>query len=290
MTRGGPSGSSRSGGHSTHPVRDRRHTLHFLEYAAAQRPVHLDTDIDMTHALAHRAAADRHYSTVTYVLHAAGRVLARHPEANAVLAPGHRRRPRIVRFTEVTGKLALDATVPGGDRIVLSALVPALESASLADIQDRVDRYRNAPAPAALPEFARVRTLARLPAWLGRIAFAAALRDPRRRPSLLGTVSVSSLGHRPVDGFHSTGGSALTLTCGRTAPRPVVRDDGRIEAAPLMRLGLTFDHRVLDGATAADVLADLKSALESEWATQHTGHTAAVTPLRPLHKAATDPQ
>lgn len=283
-------GSNRPRGHSTHPVRGRRHTLHFLEYTAAQRPVHLDTDIDMTHALAHRAHADRHYSTVSYVLHAAGRVLARHPEANAVLAPGHRRRPRIVRFTEVTGKLALDTTVPGGDRIVLSALVPALESASLADIQDRVDRYRNAPDPAALPEFARVRTLARLPAWLGRLAFAMALRDPGRRPAVLGTVSVSSLGHRPVDGFHSSGGTALTLTCGRTAPRPVVRDDGRIEAAPLMRLGLTFDHRVLDGATAADVLADLKSALEAEWTTPRTGSTAAVTPLRPLHKAATDPQ
>jgi hypothetical protein len=37
-----------------------------------------------------------------------------------------------------------------------------------------------------------------------------------------------------------------------------------------MRLGLTFDHRVLDGAAAADVLADLKSALEADrQATRH---------------------
>ncbi|MEU6376327.1 2-oxo acid dehydrogenase subunit E2 [Streptomyces sp. NPDC046909] len=255
--------------HTTHPVRDRRHTLHFLEFAAAQRPVFLDTDIDMTEALAHRDRAGRHYSTVTYVLHATGRVLARHPEANAVLGRGH----RILRFPQVTAKLALDARVPDGDRIVLSALFPALESASLDDIQDGVDRYREAPDVTALPEFHGARTLARLPARLGRLAFAAALRSARRRPSLLGTVSVSSLGHRPVDGFHSTGGTALTLTCGRTAPRPVVRDGDRIEVAPLMRLGLAFDHRVLDGAAAADVLADLKSALEEDWqAASRTGH------------------
>lgn len=254
---------------TAHRIRDRRHTLHFLEYAAGQRPVFLDTDIDMTEVLAHRDGAERHYSTVTYLLHATGRVLARHPEANAVLARGR----RILRFPDVTGKLALDAHVPDGDRIVLSALFPSLEAASLDDIQDRVDRYREAPDVTALPEFRGVRTLARLPAWLGRLAFAAAVRDGRRRPSVLGTVSVSSLGHRPVDGFHSTGGTALTLTCGRTAPRPVVRDDGRIEAAPLMRLGLTFDHRVLDGAAAADVLADLKQALEADWqATARTGH------------------
>ncbi|MGW1023365.1 2-oxo acid dehydrogenase subunit E2 [Streptomyces sp. NPDC002577] len=278
-------GTSTDTGTGTQPVRDRRHTLYFLEYAARQRPVHLDTEIDMSAIHAHRELAGgdsaRRYSTVTYVLHAAGRVLHRHPEANAVLARGWPRllrRPRIVRFPSVTGKLALDATGARGQRIVLSALVPELETASLDDIQDQVDRYRTRsgadaasgqhgsapPSVAGLPEFRGVRMLTRLPVWLGRLAFAAALRDARRRPSVLGTVSVSSLGHRPVDGFHSVGGTAVTLTCGRTVPRPVVREDGRIEAAPLMRLGLTFDHRVLDGAAAADVLGDLKYALE-QW-------------------------
>ncbi|MDO0931749.1 2-oxo acid dehydrogenase subunit E2 [Streptomyces sp. DG2A-72] len=246
---------------TTHPVRARRHTLYFLEYAARQRPVFLDTDVDMGAVHAHRAAAERRYSTVTYVLYAAGRVLHRHPEANAVLAPRRLRAPRIVRFPSVTGKLALDAKSAGGERVVLSALIPVLESATLDSIQDQVDRYRS-PDVATLPEFGGVRALVRLPVWLGRAAFAHALRSARRRPSVLGTVSVSSLGHRPVDGFHSTGGTAVTLTCGRTTPRPVVREDGTIEAAPVMRLGLAFDHRVLDGAAAADVLGELTDALE----------------------------
>ncbi|MFE3947034.1 2-oxo acid dehydrogenase subunit E2 [Streptomyces sp. NPDC059118] len=248
-----------------HPERRRRHTLYFLEYAARQRLVHLDTEVDMTRIQHHRAEAREsggRFSVVAYLLHATGRVLDRHPEANAVLAPGWPglRGPRTVRFTGVTAKLALDRTVDG-ERTVLSALLPGLESAHLAAIQERIDRYRD-PAAADLPEFRGVRTLGRLPVPLGRTAFAAALRDPRRRPTVLGTVAVSSLGHRPVDGFHAGGGTAVTLNAGQVLDRPVVRD-GRIVAAPLMRLGLTFDHRVIDGAAAADVLADLKQTMET---------------------------
>lgn len=258
-------GANRAVPARAHPERRRRHTLYFLEHAARQRPVHLDTDIDMTRIEAHRAgarAAGRRYSVVTYLLFATGRVLHRHPEANAVLAPGRLfglRGPRTLRFAEVTAKLALDRTLDG-ERTVLSALFPALESAGLDDIQQRVDRYRG-PDTELLPEFRGVRLLGRLPVPLGRLAFAAALRDPVRRPGVFGTVAVSSLGHRPVDGFHSSGGTAVTLCAGRVVDRPVVRD-GQLAIAPVMRLGLTFDHRVIDGATAADVLGDLTRELE----------------------------
>ncbi|MFJ5840186.1 2-oxo acid dehydrogenase subunit E2 [Streptomyces shenzhenensis] len=247
-------------------VRRRRHTLYFLEWAAAQRPVHLDTDVDMTRIQAHRAAArdnGRRYSVVSYLLYAAGRVLDRHPEANAVMAPGWPallRRPRIVRFDGVTAKVALDRPVEG-ERTVLSALVPGLEAANLREIQQRIDRYRGEQA-AELPEFKGVRMLGRLPVPLGRAAFAAALRDPHRRAGVFGTVSVSSLGHGTVDGFHSAGGTAVTLCAGRVVDRAVVRD-GVVVPAPMMRLGLTFDHRVIDGATAADVLSDLHHTMET---------------------------
>lgn len=253
-------------GTTTVVERRRRHTLFFLEWAAGQRPVHLDTDVDMTRIQEHRAAAREQglrYSYVTYLLHAAGRALHRHPEANAVMAPGWPgllRPPRIVRFGSVTAKLALDRPVDG-ERTVLSALVPDLERAGLREIQQQIDRYRG-PDTAALPEFKGVRMLGRLPLPLGRAAFAAALRDPRRRPGVFGTVSVSSLGHGAVDGFHSAGGTAVTLCAGRVTRRAVVRADGSVAAAPVMRLGLTFDHRVVDGAAAADLLTDLHHTME----------------------------
>jgi pyruvate/2-oxoglutarate dehydrogenase complex dihydrolipoamide acyltransferase (E2) component len=41
------------------------------------------------------------------------------------------------------------------------------------------------------------------------------------------------------------------LSVGRVAERPVVRD-GQVEIAPLGYIALTFDHRVVDGARAAE--------------------------------------
>jgi hypothetical protein len=112
-----------------------------------------------------------------------------------------------------------------------------------------------------MEEYAGMRTLHRLPWPLGPAAYRRAVRPLGRRQEFMGSFSVSSLGHRPVDGFHSVGGTTITIGVGQVADRPIVRD-GQIVSAPVMRLNLSFDHRVIDGAEAADVLADIKSSLE----------------------------
>jgi pyruvate dehydrogenase E2 component (dihydrolipoamide acetyltransferase) len=52
------------------------------------------------------------------------------------------------------------------------------------------------------------------------------------------------------------------LSIGRVAERPVVRD-GRLEVAPTGHLSLTFDHRVVDGARAAEFGLAVISRLET---------------------------
>ncbi|MFJ2131536.1 2-oxo acid dehydrogenase subunit E2 [Streptomyces sp. NPDC087845] len=242
-------------------ARQRRHTLQFLGEIRSFAPVFLDTEIDMTRIGEHRTAAraaGHRYSVVTYVLHTAARVLADHPEANAAITG--RIRPRVARYESVDGKLTLDRTLDGR-RIVLSAVLPGLHRAALDDIQHQVDHYRDGD-PATMPEFAGARALQRLPMPLGRLAYRAAVRPLGRRAARMGTFAVTSLGHRPVDGFHSVGGTTVTLGLGRIAERPVVRDHV-VTTAPVMRLSLAFDHRVIDGAEAADVLGDLKDGLEN---------------------------
>jgi len=241
-------------------ARQRRHTLYFLDHVWVFAPVFLDTEVDMTRVRAHRdhaRSAGARYSTVAYVLHAAGRALAAHPEANAALR-GHIR-PRVARYDGVSAKLTLDRTLDG-HRVVLSAVLPDVHSASLEEIQRVIDHYR-AGDPARMAEFARVRVLHRLPWPVGPALFRLAARSLRGRPGAFGTLAVTSLGHAPVDGFHSVGGTTITLGVGRVADRPVVRD-GAVTVAPVMRLSLAFDHRVIDGAEAADVLADVKDGLE----------------------------
>lgn len=243
--------------------RSRRHTRYFLDWARSAAPVPLSAEVDMSAIQAHRAAARAaggRYSVVSYLLFAAGRVLARHPEANA--AAIGRLVPRTVRFGGVHVKLALDRAGADGVRSVGTAVIRDVDLLGLDGIQQLVDGYRDGPAE-ALPGAAGLRLLGRLPAPLGRLAFRAAVASPARRSALLGTVAVSSLGHRRVDGFHSYGGTAVTLATGRISDRAVVRD-GAVAVVPALTLGLTFDHRVLDGAAAADLLDELVSLLE-DW-------------------------
>lgn len=54
---------------------------------------------------------------------------------------------------------------------------------------------------------------------------------------------------------------AAILAVGAAQPQPVVRD-GELAVGTTMALTLSIDHRVLDGATAAVLLADLKNLLE----------------------------
>lgn len=247
----------------------RRHTLYFLRWSRSMAPVFLDTEVDMTGVLAHRerhATPERRPSVLSYVIRSATEVLARHPACNAVVGGGLV--PRIHPVAEVRPKVAMDRTV-AGQRIVLSAVLPDQRGAGLDDIQRALDRCRDTPAE-KLPELRGTLLLHRLPSRLGWPAFRLSLARLPRRAALLGTVAVSSLGHRAVDGFHAVGGTTCTLNLGRVRPTPVVRD-GAIVVAPVLRLNLAFDHRVVDGAEAADVLTEIKQSLED---------TDAAHPLR----------
>ncbi|MFD9721491.1 2-oxo acid dehydrogenase subunit E2 [Streptomyces sp. NPDC059076] len=243
--------------------RERHHTLFFLEVIRDFSPVFLDTEVDMGRVLAHRAAAAAgpdavRYARTAYVLQAAGRVLAHHPDANAAVQGGLLR-PRIAHYPFVNGKLALDRTL-NGRRVVLGTVLPGLQDSGLPAIQAHLDRVRDGD-PATSAEFEGVRQLHGLPWSEGRRRFRHAARSLALRPHLTGTFSVTSLGHRAVDSFHSVGGTTTTFGVGRIVDRPVVRR-GEITVAPVMRLSLAFDHRAIDGAEAADVLTEVKEALE----------------------------
>jgi pyruvate/2-oxoglutarate dehydrogenase complex dihydrolipoamide acyltransferase (E2) component len=246
--------------------KERRHTAHFLRELRGFAPVFLGTEVDMTAVRRHQREASSPSgsrstvgccSTVGYVLYVAARVLAAHPEANAALRG--RLRPRVARYRSVAGKLTLDKEL-GGRRVVLSAVLPDLHRLSLEEIAERIAHHRDGD-PERMPEYAGIRALHRLPVPLGTLAHRLATRPLRRRISTNGTFSVTSLGRWPVTSFHSVGGTTVTFGLGGVADRPVVRG-GTLTVAPVLPLSLTFDHRVIDGAEAADILGELKQALE----------------------------
>lgn len=79
-----------------------------------------------------------------------------------------------------------------------------------------------------------------------------------------GSITISSLGNYDIDCFTPVINlpEAAIIGVGTIAKKPVVCDD-RIEIAPVMKLSLAFDHRLVDGAPAAKFLQILKNKLES---------------------------
>lgn len=81
-----------------------------------------------------------------------------------------------------------------------------------------------------------------------------------------GTFTITNLGNFGVDSFNpviTPGQSAILGVC-RIAEKPAVVN-GEIQIRSMMNLCLSFDHRVLDGAPAAEYLARLKQILESPY-------------------------
>ncbi len=80
-----------------------------------------------------------------------------------------------------------------------------------------------------------------------------------------GTFTISNMGMLGVESFSAiiTPPQAAVLAVGTVKGEVVVDDKGEPGIAPILRLTLSADHRILDGADAADFLTTLKSYLEA---------------------------
>lgn len=78
-----------------------------------------------------------------------------------------------------------------------------------------------------------------------------------------GTFTISNLGMFGIDSFTAVINppEAAILAVGAAAEEPVIRD-GQLASRMTIKLTLTSDHRVLDGATAAAFLSDLRDNLQ----------------------------
>lgn len=91
-------------------------------------------------------------------------------------------------------------------------------------------------------------------------------REGRLRPEDVqgGTFTLSNLGMYGIDRFTAilNPPQAGILAVGRVAKRPVVGEGDEVVVRPVATLTLTADHRVIDGAQAAQFMDDLRWVLE----------------------------
>ncbi|RZI51142.1 2-oxo acid dehydrogenase subunit E2 [Aeribacillus pallidus] len=93
-------------------------------------------------------------------------------------------------------------------------------------------------------------------------------REQKLRPDELkgSTFTISNLGMYPIDVFTPiiNQPEIAILGVGRTQEKTVVVN-GEIVIRPMMTASLSFDHRVIDGAPAAEFLAEVKRILENPY-------------------------
>ena len=91
-------------------------------------------------------------------------------------------------------------------------------------------------------------------------------KDKKLKPSEFqgGSITISNLGMFDVDEFSAIINTpqASILAIGATKKVPIVIDD-KVEIASMMNVTLSGDHRVIDGALAAQYLKKLKYFIEN---------------------------
>jgi pyruvate dehydrogenase E2 component (dihydrolipoamide acetyltransferase) len=188
----------------------------------------VDVDVEKLAALREtmNTGREKKISYNDIIMKAVASLMAKHAVCNAAYI-----NDKIRYYSEVN--ICLAVAVEGG---LLTPAVRQCEKKSIAEISEE---------SRALVEKARTKRL-------------------RPRESMGGTFTISNLGMFGIEEFGAIINSpqALILAVGALRETPVVRA-GKIEIGRRMKMTLSCDHKVVDGAVGAAFLADLKGVLEN---------------------------
>jgi hypothetical protein len=138
-----------------------------------------------------------------------------------------------------------------GENIVLGAKVRGPDLQTLAELDDALRIYREAPI-LEVTHFRQWLRLGRLPGLVRRLIFWSTLYlSGWKRVKRFGTFAISSLGNLGVEQHHPI------------APLTTYLTFGPISAAGEVNVKIIYDHRVMDGRTVARCLNDLEEMLNT---------------------------
>jgi hypothetical protein len=173
--------------------------------------------------------------------------------------------PRLYEHPVNVATLNVDRQLVG-ERVVLYAHVPSPESRTLQELDAIIHTHQDEPVE-SIPSYRKAVRLSRVPWPFRRLLWWAALNVfGSVRCQHFGTFAITSLG---------------ALGAGITHLVPLLTSQlhyGMFDAAGGVDMRLSFDHRVLDGATAAVALADMEDVLLGE-ITQECAGAAQDSPI-----------
>ncbi len=215
----------------------------------------VEVSFEATEALRARLAAERgiRISNALVLVKAVAHALARVPQAHAFLEGGTLIHPAHVD---------VGMSVAGKGNYAPVAVLEAVETKSLVQLGEEL---RALAAQKRAEEDQAIRLFGILYWVLGfdcvrRAALRLGLRRFAIARKLVGTIQVSTLPN--LDLFWPLRfSSSAVVALGSVEPRPWV-EDGALKVAPVGRVTIAIDHRVLDGWKADQLLAEVKRILE----------------------------
>ena len=219
----------------TIPMEGMRRTIatRMLHSVQTMAQVTLTTEANVTDAMTMRAGISRQWTELSLsplhlAVKAAARALKDHPRLNAIQG-------------EDEVQLIAEANIGVAVSLPEGLITPVIHNAGQ-------------------------KTLAQIAGEARELA--SKVREGRARPEDVtgGTFTISNLGAYGVDAFTPiiNPPQVAILGVGRVVEKPLIVQ-GQIAKGSMMYLSLTFDHRVVDGAPAAEFLQTLIGYLEDPW-------------------------
>ena len=217
------------------PITGMRQTIatRMLQSTLSMAQVTLTTEADVTDAMNLRQGLARQWtggglSPLHLVIKATARSLREHPQMNAIQS-------------EDEVQLAQDVNMGVAVSLSEGLIVPTIRRADEKDLGEIANESRD------LADKARE----------GKATYEEVTG---------GTFTITNLGAYDIDAFTPIINPPQVgiLGVGRVVEKPAVHQ-GEIARRSLMVLSLTFDHRVIDGAPAAEFLRTIKGHLEDPW-------------------------
>ncbi|MHB1426711.1 MAG: hypothetical protein ACYC3I_26430 [Gemmataceae bacterium] len=227
----------------------RRLICDYLHFARQIPSVPVQRRMRLAEVAAARAAAGVRPSWCALFTKAYGFVVAATPPLRRAYMSFPR--PRLYEHPINVASIAIERKF-GDEDAVFFAHIRQPETLSLVEIDHRLRQFKDQPLE-TIGAYRRMLLVYRFPRPLRRLLWWIALNVwGRKRAAFLGTSGITVYSGLGAASLHPLSLLTTTLNYG------VVEPDGSLDVR------VTYDHRVLDGATVARVLAELECVLKHE--------------------------
>ena len=222
-------------------------------------PATLFYDVDATWAedVRERYKDHGHKVTITALLiKAIALAQHKHPTTRTQMLPNG----RLVQFNDIEAQFTVERFVNDQPGLFFGSIKKPDER-PLIEITEELRIYGTEPIE-TVPQLAIEHKFSQYPHWLRQLIIYFGTRIPAMRLRYMGaTFGLSSLGKYGARNLISPSVITSMFCIGEVEKRPIVIDD-QIEIRPQLSIVLNFDHRVIDGASAARFMADVITLLK----------------------------